>query len=405
MGISTIYRASRGHGSQFDDFYYFSKDLLFDKLNIYQEYSFERTTIAKYPPFFAVLFAPFVPLPYLLGAGLWFLINLSMLYLATRSIARIGWRLFKGKGTAPPATWMLVPVLLTLVVVMSNLATSQVNIFVFSLVMMGLDGFIHKQDSRAGLLLGLATSIKLTPGLFILYFAYKKSFKTVFWAGVGTLACWGILLPIVMGPEYYMQTMNSWIALTKSYMAEGTVVDGLAGFKHTNQSLEAAFFRFFTHTQANGGFENFYVNLVNIPYDTADLLAKVIKLILLVILIVICRSPLAERNNHWLMFEFSLVYVATLYISPISWINHYIAMILPFATSFYYVASVESSQTYRKQLFIALAFSVILTYLTHPIFLAFSLAFLGSLVLFIVMAKGLRKQNSLLPGHSLSGSD
>lgn len=390
VGTSTVYRASRHHGSQYDDFYNFSKDLLYQKLNIYQEYSFERTTIAKYPPFFGVLFAPLVPLPYLLGAAVWFLVGITMLFLTSNAIARMGWKLFKGKGTAPPAAWWIVPLVMTTVVIMSNLATSQINIFIFSLVILGLDYFLRRRDHLAGLLIGIATAIKLTPGLFVLYFAYKGNWKTVLWAAIGGLACWGLILPMVMGPDFYLEVMTSWIGMLQSYMAEGTSVDGLAGYKHTNQSLEAAFFRYFTHTQANGGFDNFYVNLVSIPHDTADLLVKIIKVLLLVMLALLCRTPMSDRKDPRLMFEFSLVIIATLYISPISWINHYIVMILPFATAFYYLAATVYTNEFRGRLLMALSVAVLLTYLTHPIFLAFSLAFFGSLVLFLVMGKGLR---------------
>jgi hypothetical protein len=39
----------------------------------------------------------------------------------------------------------------------------------------------------------------------------------------------------------------------------------------------------------------------------------------------------------------------------------------------------------------ALIVGVFLTYLTHPLFLAFSLAFFGSLYLFVMMARGVAR--------------
>mgnify|MGYP001815660587 CR=1 FL=1 len=394
VGTATVYRASRSHGSQYDDFYNFSKDLLYDKINIYQAYSFERTTIAKYPPFFSILFAPLVPIPFLLGAALWFIVGITLTYFSSRAIAKMGWHLFKGKGTAPPTSWWVVPIVMTLVIVMSNLATSQVNIFIFSLVVFSLYSFLKKKDHLAGLFIGVATAIKLTPGLFVLYFAYKGRWKPVLWATLGGLACWGVLLPLVMGPEYYMEVMRSWIAMLQSYVTEGSSVDGLAGYKHTNQSMEAFFYRYFTHTPANGGFDNFYVNLLNLPMDTAAWIVKALKILLLLLLAWVCRNPLKERSNPMLMFEFSLVIMATLYISPISWINHYVVMVLPFATAFYWISSLEKEDKTRGRMLTALLLAVGLTYLTHPIFLAFSLAFFGSLFLFINMAGYLKSLQS-----------
>ena len=391
VGTATVYRASRSHGSQYDDFYNFSKDLLYDKVNIYQAYSFERTTIAKYPPFFSILFAPFVPIPFLLGAALWFIIGITLIYFSSQAIAKMGWYLFKGKGTAPPSSWWVVPIVMTLVIVMSNLATSQVNIFIFSLVVFSLYSFLNKKDHTAGLLIGVATAIKLTPGLFVLYYAYKGCWKPVLWAALGGLFCWGVLLPLVMGPGYYLEVMSSWISMLQSYLAEGSSVDGLAGYKHTNQSMEAFFYRYFSHTPANGGFDNFYVNLVSLPMEITGWVVKLLKLALLVLLAWVCRSPLRNRSNPLLLLEFSLVIMATLYISPISWINHYIVMILPFATAFYLVNSIEEDSAIRKQMLTALMIGVVLTYLTHPIFLAFSLAFLGSFFLFVRITRSLKK--------------
>jgi hypothetical protein len=178
------------------------------------------------------------------------------------------------------------------------------------------------------------------------------------------------------------------IGMLQSYAAEGTSVDGLAGYKHTNQSMEAAFYRYFTHTSANGGYDNFYVNLVNIPHETADIVVKVFKLALLGMLAFLCRTPVASRNDFRLMFEFSLIIIATLYISPISWINHYIVMILPFATTFYYLIITEKTDAFRRKMLTALIVGVFLTYLTHPLFLAFSLTFFGSLYLFVMMVRG-----------------
>ena len=393
-GVNTVYRASNGHGSQFDDFRFFSKDLLYDRINVYEEYPFELTTIGKYPPFFGVLFAPMVPIPYLLGAALWFLIRLTLLYFACQAIARMGWSMFKGKGTAPPLAWWVVPVLMNIVTVLSNFGTSQINIFIFSLVVLGLDNFIKRKEHFTGLLIGIAAAIKLTPGLFVLYFAYKGNWKTVIWAILGGLICWGMVLPLIMGTDFYVEIMTSYAAMLQSYITEGTSVDGFLGYEHTNQSIEAVFFRFFTHTQVDGdgGYDTIFVNLINLPLATADIIVKILKLGLLVWLAFLCRTSTSNRNHPNLIFEFSLVFMATLYLSPISWNNHYIVMIMAYATALYSIASTDKSDGFREKLLLALIVAVFLGNLTHPIFQIFSIPFFGSLALFVALAHKLRIQ-------------
>jgi len=391
VGVSTVYRATRSHGSQYDDFTDFSQDLLYDKINIYEAYSFEMITIGKYPPFFGVLFAPLVPLPVWLGAAVWFLVGLTLVFLTSRAIARMAWTMTKGKGTAPPLILWVAPLLMTTVVIMTNLATSQINIFIFSLVVLGLDHFVRRKDHWAGFLIGVAAAIKLTPGLVVVYFAYKGCWKTVLWAAIGGFTCWGVVLPIIMGPEYYMEVMQSWIGTLQSFVTEGTMAEGMDGYRHTNQSMEAAFYRYFTHTPADGGYDHFYLNLLSIPYATAAVIVKFFKLALVVTLAFVCRTPIATRKDFRLLLEFSLVLIATLFISPISWINHYIVMMLPFGVAFYYLRITEKTDPFRSKMLLALLVAVLLTYLTHPIFLAFSLAFFGSLYLFIMLARAVRQ--------------
>jgi len=391
IGFNTVLRASRSHGSQYDDFTGFSQDLLYDGINIYEAYSFERTTIAKYPPFFGVVFAPLVPLPLWLGGTIWFLLGVVLVVLASQAVARMAWTFTRGKGDGPPLVAWVAPLLMTIVVIITNLSTSQVNIFIFSLVILGLGHFTRRNDHWAGILIGVAAAIKLTPGLFVVYFAYKGSWKTVLWAAVGGFVCWGVILPLIMGPDYYMEIMLSWINKLTGFVTEGTMAEGVAGYRHTNQSLEAAFYRFFTHTPANGGFDNFYLNLVSIPYTTASIILKVIKLGILAGLAFICRTPLSDRKDLRLLYEFSLVMIATLYLSPISWINHYVVMILPFGATLYYLMTTQKTDPARNKMVIAMAVGVLLLSLTHPVFLAFSLPFFGSLWLAFSLAKQIRR--------------
>lgn len=381
LWINMVLRATRGHGSQYDDFTEFSQDLIFNQINLYTAYSSNVTSIGKYPPFFSAVFAPLVPLPLVVGATLWFWLSFVLIIFSSKAVIRIIWRL-AGKDPPPSSVKLwAVPLVLTSVVVITNLETSQVNIFIFSLVLLALDYFSKHKDHLAGLLLGAATAIKLTPGLFIAYFFYKRSWKVVLWSVIGIIICWGVLLPLLLGFDRYFIIMQSWLETLSPFVTEGTIAEGISGFRDTNQSLSSAFRRFFTETPANGKPPYYYVNLFSVDYKMADFLIKVLKVLILIFLMYVCRAPIQNRKDPRLPFELSLIAIATLFISPISWINHYIVMILPFGAIFYFIYTRKKDDPERKKIIKILLISVFLFSMIHPFFLAFSLPFFGAVLI------------------------
>ncbi len=390
LWANMVIRATRGHGSQYDDFTEFSRDLLFNQVNVYEVYDLDVTSIGKYPPFFAMVYAPLVPLPLPLGAAIWFLFSVVMMVLASKAAVNIVMRFSEISSMPHQTALWAVPLALIGVVTITNLETSQVNIFIFSLVLLGLDQFSKNKDMQAGLLLGVATAIKITPGLFIAYFFYKRSWKMVFWASAGVLICWGVILPLALTPSRFLPVLESWLGIFFSFITEGTIAEGVTGFRHTNQSLSAVIYRFFTDTPANGGFENFYVNILNLSYTTAGWIMKILKIGILVGLALVCRAPMKGRKDPRIPLELSLVAIATLYLSPISWINHYIVMILPFVVAYFFVKSRKPLDQQGHKMLVALAWSAFLVAMIHPLIMTVSLPFFGSLLMVIFLIKGIR---------------
>lgn len=401
LWVNMVLRASRGHGSQYNDFTEFSRDLVFRQINIYDAYSFEVTSIGKYPPFFAAVFAPLVPMPLVIGATLWFWINFALIIVSSRVLIRFIWRFSGEKLPARIVHLWTVPLVLTSVVVITNLETSQVNIFIFALVLFALDYFSRHKDYAAGLLLGVATAIKLTPGLFIAYFAYKRSWKVVAWAVAGIIICWGVILPFLLGFDRYLTIMQSWLGILSTFITEGTHAEGgFSGFRDTNQSLSAAVRRYLTATPAND--YGFYVNLFSIPFGVANTLINILKLAMIVFMGWVFRKPVRDRTDPKLPYELALVAIATLFISPVSWINHYIVMILPFAAIFYYIRAGIAAGRIPENIYRMLLISVFLLSMIHPFFLAFSLPFFGAIVISVALLKAHR--SAIIPHKKISGA-
>lgn len=151
-----------------------------------------------YPPFAAVLAVPLALLPFGAIGWLWTLAQIA----ATAAIVwYAGWRLIHRTGALAPLTLALLTVpMLWLHPVSDGIRFGQVNAFMVLACLMDLrtprPGLLRRVP--AGVLVGLAMSIKLTPGVFVVHYLvnrrWKEAITAVVTAVVVTLGSW-VLLP------------------------------------------------------------------------------------------------------------------------------------------------------------------------------------------------------------------
>ncbi|MEM7548674.1 MAG: glycosyltransferase family 87 protein [Bacteroidota bacterium] len=384
-------RANRGHGSQLDDFVYFSKDLIYDDVNVYKEYAYDRLTIGKYPPFFGLVYAPLVPLPHWLGALVWFALSFWIVLQSSKALGKMSNLISNRENQLNSISLWALPLLMTISVVITNLETSQVNIAIFGLIALGLYYFAEQKIKHAGFLLGVATAIKLTPGLFVVYFALKRKWNIVLWAAIGGLVSWGIILPIALGFDRYLDIMQSWLGILFGFVETGALAENDQGFTNTNQSLESFFYRYFTHVDTLRGSKTLYVNVMDLPKEAIAGAMRYIKIGILLLFLYLFRRPI-KANDPRIPLEVGLIAIGTLFISPISWINHYVYMLLPFSGIVYYLRTNEKSP-FNRQMTILTVISALLVVISPKIAQAFSLPFLGGVIGFYVCVRILLKMN------------
>ncbi len=387
LWANMVRRALKHSGSQYDDFVQFARDLVYGRVNVYEEYPSDNT-ITKYPPFFSLLFAPLVPLPPAIGASIWFLVSLGLSAGATwLSVETI-----REKLEGPlNKSYYIFPFVLMAGIIGSNLETAQVNIVIVFVLCLALYTFRRGGDVTAGVLLALITALKLTPGLLIVYFIYKRAWKVVAGAIVGMVVFWFIVPPLVFGFENFAGIMKAWYGILNPFVAEGTIAEGIVGFRHTNQSMSAVLHRYFTQTPAGGGRPDFYINVLALSYSVMDRIVKILVLGIVGFLIWICRTPTDDRGRIGLAFEYSLVMIATLFISPISWINHYMMLLFPYAAAVYYIRTRPAGRRERNLLLYAtIASFILVSSSASRLMQAFSIPWLGALVLAIGLAVALR---------------
>jgi alpha-1,2-mannosyltransferase len=158
------------------------------------EFRYERTPYGlTYPPFAAVLLLPAVLLPFPAMVVVHTVLSATVLVLGLRWLLtplarRHGWPL--------PFVWLAaLPVAFLLEPVRETLGFGQVNLFLAGLVVVDVVA-LRRGHRWAGAGIGLATAVKLTPAVFVLYLLATRRLRAaataIGVAGVATLATFAV---------------------------------------------------------------------------------------------------------------------------------------------------------------------------------------------------------------------
>lgn len=176
-------------------------------------YTFHRNATPygfTYPPFAALTMLPmalFSQSTMLWINGVLSVVVLAVLtwWLVSPIAARHGWSRWFAVGVAVPLVYLIEPV-------RETIAYGQVNLYLVALVL--LDVALLARGSRfAGVGIGLATAIKLTPGLFILYLMITGRWRAAATA-LGTFVC-ATLLAAAVAPGTSQQFWTATLFETK----------------------------------------------------------------------------------------------------------------------------------------------------------------------------------------------
>ncbi|MGP4024109.1 glycosyltransferase 87 family protein [Actinomadura sp. 3N407] len=134
------------------------------------------------PPVAAATLAPVTLLPRGLGIALWFAVSLAALACVVHLFARVIAPRFSGLN-AWHLTLAVLPVLTLLGPVRDELTFGQMNIVLMAMV--AADCLTPRPRWPRGLLLGLAISIKVLPGVFLLFFLLRKDTRALLVSAAG----------------------------------------------------------------------------------------------------------------------------------------------------------------------------------------------------------------------------
>ncbi len=247
-----------------------------------------------YPPIFAVLVSPLGLLPYGAAHDVWYLVNLSAL------IGFLAWHLRSGGKDLPAAEIASAPILAALLwPALFTFGAGQANYLILLLVFAALLAAEKGRDAAAGWALAAAAAVKLTPGLLVAYFLWKRRFRLVAWAAAGfaVLTLAGVA---AVGWEPHRTYAGGMLPLLSRGCAHWV-----------NQSVSALLSRL-------AGEDMFAWDLAS-PSALVGAGAAGISFLFVAALAYLTRPGTCVVP---LRLEYALALVTTLFVSPISWIHH-----------------------------------------------------------------------------------
>lgn len=286
--------------------------------NIFEDQMFPN------PPIFPLCVYPIMALPESVGAMTWFGLKAV---LATVS-AVLCFRMASDR-VKPLSPWVILFTLaLSFRTIESDLHHANNNIIILTLIVTSLYSWRKGNDALAGLLMALAISFKVTPGLFIPYFLYKRSWRTVFYIGVGMTLFLFIIPSMLIGARFNLECLLSWW----KRILNPFISDGVPSRHEMNQSLVGVLFRLLTKSPSGGRYDPILQlqPIFSLAPKRVEYLVKGIQVAFVGLLALFCRTRGAKRTDPRMLGEFALVVLTMLIVSERSWKHHFVTLLLPF---------------------------------------------------------------------------
>ncbi len=282
---------------QLGDFliYYQSIQLILSSQSPYHNQGF----VINYPPSALLFFAPFGIISYGLSEKIWISLSVLALTISIFLILKLVNKKFD----------ILVFLLVFGLAMLSfpvkyNLGMGQVNLFILFLASLCFYGYRTGNKNLAGVALGVASAIKLTPVFLLLFFIRKKEFKI---ASAALLTVFSItfLTIFLFGKELWQEY------LFKVFPNIPTIGNDI----YYNQALTG------------------FLARIDFPSNAARIVNYAALFLLLLTSILITKtkrqSVLMEMNEYSLFIVLSLIGVG------LSWQHHFVLLAIPFLAIFY----------------------------------------------------------------------
>lgn len=222
----------------------------------------------------------------------------------------------------------------------------------------------------AGLLIALATAIKVTPVIFLAYALFRRRWRLASAIALGLLV-WLVVVPaLVFGWEQNWRWLGQWTSI----MVTPYVLHGQVEY-FTGQSLPSMISRLLRHVPAfvtSGAGradepEPHYVNVADLPEPVVGWIIRGVLLAVALGGAVWARRPLASLRSRRYVLEVGAVAALMLWGSQRTWMEHYVAIALTLLAAGVVLSDAGQPEAIRRRAGRVLAVSVGLMALTSDV--------------------------------------
>lgn len=281
-----------------------------------------------YPPIFAILMLPLAFVSFFKAKLIWLVINQVLLALGTIFLLKCT------KNLGRTAKIAIVALTLMMTPIIFNQQMGNVNVALFFLIVLTLFLIIKDRQWLAGVPLGLAVSIKIIPAVLVIYLLFKKRYK----AAASALAVSGLLMAIGIS----VCGWNTTVAFFKEVLPKigwlSRETDIPTKYSTINQSLHGLIIRLFSDSP-----DGLTKSLIN-SWTTVLVLTAVVTLVLAVASYsVVAKKGFKnekQERQHFVL-GFGLFVILSHIVSPISWDEHLVPVIISVVLLIDWLATAE----------------------------------------------------------------
>jgi hypothetical protein len=274
-----------------------------------------------YPPAFALLMTPFVPLSPMGRNIVWYVISITATvgsYIFAEKLAR---RLFPDDWSGQELAWLrIVGVMLSVKFALNVLEWQAYDTLVLFIILASLWALASGRELLAGGGLALAAAVKATPLIFLPYLVLRRR-----WAAAALFVV--VLIALSFAPDILYLTQGKSSAFLETWFREVAA----PGFFNDPASAKTGFLdTWMVAHPSNQSLRGAITRLMQ-PTALRDYAEKVIyladALCLLVVGALLAKSP---RDGRGVAIDGSVLLIAILMVSPMTSRYHYVLLVLPY---------------------------------------------------------------------------
>lgn len=204
------------------------------------------------------------------------------------------------------------------------------NLMMVALSWCGVYAWTRRRDRLAGALIGLATALKCTSALFLVYFAWKRQWRLVA-AGALATGAFSLAPALWMGPSSFTQHMGFWLQTVRMGLSEPHPVRGVLGDEETgNLALKPALGRLLVALPpTHKGYLDHPWRLqpLDLPPEAASIVIKGLLILILGTVALLMTRKAPQRDGLAILWEAAAISVLLLLLSPITWRQHCVGVL------------------------------------------------------------------------------